>query len=190
MAATEPIRDRQQIKALGEYFLQRGQFRNYVLLVMAAHTVLRISDLLRLRWSDVYDEERDEFLLHVTVTEHKTGKTKTFALNKQVLYALRLYLPHRRSDFIFSNNRKVPKPICRVQAWRILHTAELAVKIKQKVGCHGLRKTWGYHACRSGKIPPAVLMSVYNHTNFKMTMRYLGIEQDDVDKAYLEVELF
>lgn len=190
MAATGPIRERRQIKALGDYFLQRGQLRNYVLLVMAAHTVLRISDLLQIKWSDIYDENRNEFHTHITVTEHKTGKAKTFALNRQVIYALRLYLPHRRSDYIFANNRKTPKPISRVQAWRILHMAEVAVKITQKVGCHGLRKTWGYHACRSGKVPPAVLMNVYNHSSFRVTMRYLGIEQDDVDKAYLEVELF
>lgn len=190
MAATEPIRDRKQITALGDYFLQRGQIRNYTLLVMAAHTVLRISDLLRLRWSDVYDEKSGTFREHITVTEHKTGKRKTFPLNKQIIYALRLYFPHRRGDFIFANNRKKPKPISRVQAWRVLHAAELAVKITQKVGCHGLRKTWGYHACRSGKVPPAVLMSVYNHSDFKVTMRYLGLQQDDIDKAYLSVELF
>lgn len=140
MAATEPIRDRQQIKALGDYFLQRGQLRNYALLVTAVHTVLRISDLLRLKWSDVYDETRDEFLPHVTVTEHKTGKKRTFPLHQQVLYALRLYLPHRRSDFIFVNNRKNPRPISRIQAWRILHAAETAVKITQKVDVMGSEK--------------------------------------------------
>ncbi len=48
MAATEPIRDKNQLKALSEYFLKRGQLRNYALIVVGAHTVLRISDLLRL----------------------------------------------------------------------------------------------------------------------------------------------
>ena len=59
--ATEPIRDKKQLKALGNHFLKRGQFRNYVLVVMGTCTVLRISDLLRLRWEDVYDEERGVF---------------------------------------------------------------------------------------------------------------------------------
>jgi len=48
MAATEPIRDKNQLKALGEYFLKQGQLRNYALVVVGAHTVLRRSDLLRL----------------------------------------------------------------------------------------------------------------------------------------------
>ena len=71
MAATEPIRDKKQLKALGEYFLQRGQLRNYVMVVLGASTVLRISDLLRLKWTDVYDEERQTFRTHVTIREKK-----------------------------------------------------------------------------------------------------------------------
>ena len=96
MAATEPIRDREQLKKLAGYYLERGQIRNHTLIIMGVYTVLRISDLLRLRWSDVYDEEKGAFRDHVEVTEKKTGKTKAIALNKQILGALRLCLPHRR----------------------------------------------------------------------------------------------
>lgn len=69
MAATEPIRDKKQLKALGDYFLKRGQLRNYTIVVMGACTVLRISDLLRLKWSDVYNEGRGVFYSHITVRE-------------------------------------------------------------------------------------------------------------------------
>ena len=118
MAATEPIRDKNQLKALSEYFLKRGQLRNYVLVVLGVHTALRISDLLRLKWVDVYDKERGDFRAHVTITEKKTGKTKTIALNKHAVNALRLYFPHQRGEFIFVSNRKNGKAISRIQAWR------------------------------------------------------------------------
>ena len=120
MAATEPIRDKKQLRALTEYFLKRGQLRNYTLVVMGACTALRISDLLQLRWSDVYNEQRQTFNTHISIIEKKTGKAKVIALNKQVLHALRIYFPHRRSGFIFVNNRKNARPISRVQAWRIM----------------------------------------------------------------------
>lgn len=190
MAATEPIRDKKQLKALGEYFLKRGQLRNYVLVVLGACTALRVSDLLRLRWTDVYDEERGEFRPHVTVKEKKTGKTKTIALNKQALHALRLYFPYRRGDFVFASNRKDGRAISRVQAWRVIHGAALAVGIAGKIACHSLRKTWGYHAWTSGAVSPVVIMHIYNHSSYEMTRRYLGVAQDDLDKAYLGMELF
>lgn len=190
MAATEPIRDKKQLNALSGYFLRRGELRNYTLIVMGVYTVLRVSDLLRLRWSDIYDEQQKKFHTHVTIREHKTGKHKTVALNKQVLYALRLYFPHRRGAYIFASNRKEDKAISRVQAWRIIHGAVLAVGMLGKISCHSLRKTWGYHACRNGAVPPAVIMRIYNHSSFAVTQIYLGIEQDDLDKAYLGLELF
>ncbi|MCI8494297.1 MAG: tyrosine-type recombinase/integrase [Lachnospiraceae bacterium] len=189
MATTEPIRNKKQFKALAEYFLRKGQLRNYTMVIMGTYTALRISDLLRLKWSDVYDEERQIFFSHVTIIEHKTGKTKTLALNAQIIGALRQCYCQRRGEFIFANNRKNAKAISRVQAWRIIHTAAHAIGITGKIACHSLRKTWGYHAWTSGSVSPVIIMEVYNHSNYKITKRYLGVAQDDLDKAYLEMEL-
>jgi len=190
MAATEPIRNKKDLNALGNYFLKRGKFRDHLLVVMGTYTALRISDLLRLKWSDVYDEELQNFRKHITLIEKKTKKSKTIALNKQVIRALQLYFPHRRGSFLFQNNRKEDQAISRVQAWRIIHGATVALKLSGKIACHSLRKTWGYHAWTSGLVSPVVIMEVYNHSSYNVTRRYLGVVQDDLDKAYLEMELF
>ena len=190
MAATEPIRSKKQLKELAGYFLEKGQIRNYTVVVMGMYTVLRISDLLRLTWSDVYDEERQAFRHEITVIEKKTKKQRTIALNKHILGALRQLYLHRRGEFIFANNRKEPKAISRVQAWRIIHDAVIAVNIPGKIACHSLRKTWGYHAWTSEAVSPVVIMHIFNHSNYEVTRRYLGIAQDDLDKAYLSMDLF
>ena len=189
MAATEPIRSKEQLKELADYFLSRGQLRTYTLILMGTYTVLRISDLLRLKWSDVYDEKRQAFRTHITIIEKKTRKERTIALNPQVIGALKQCYLHRRGDYIFANNRKEPKAISRIQAWRIIHAAVVELGIMGKIACHSLRKTWGYHAWTSGAVSPVVIMEIYNHSDFKITKRYLGVTQDDLDKAYLEMEL-
>lgn len=190
MAVTEPIRDKKQLKELTNYYLQKGKLRNYTLIVMGIYTALRISDLLQLKWSDVYDAQKCTFRSHITLTEKKTGKNKTIALNQQIIVALSLYFPQRHGEFIFASSHKNANPISRIQAWRIIHTAVEEVGIPDKISCHSLRKTWGYHAWTSGTVSPVVIMDIYNHSNYEITRRYLGIAQDDLDKAYLEMKLF
>jgi len=95
MSAVEPIRDKNKLRQLAGYYLGRGQIRNYALIILGVHTALRISDLLRLTWGDVYSNESGDFRSHVTIAEKKTGKRKTIVLNRQAMNALRLLYPHR-----------------------------------------------------------------------------------------------
>jgi len=152
-------------------------------------TALRISDLLRLTWEDVYDEERGTFRTHLTIIERKTGKQRIIALNHQAIKALKLCLPHKREGYIFASNRKNGRAISRIQAWRIIRAAVDAIGLIGRISCHSLRKTMGYFAWKRGVLP-IMLMELYNHTNFETTRRYLGIAQDDIDKVYLSMALF
>jgi len=190
MAATEPIRSKKQLRELADYFLKRGQIRNYALVIFGSCAALRISDLLRLKWSDVYDTQLGKVKSHLTVTEGKTGKSKTIALHKQIQKALRLLHPHRRGAYLFSSNRKEDKAISRIQAWRVLRAAVTAVGIAGKISLHSLRKSWGYHAWTGGAVSPVVIMEILNHSSYDITRRYLGVAQDDLDRAYLHAALF
>ena len=188
MAAAEPIRDKKLLNQIAEYWLKLGNFRNYVLIVFGACTALRISDLLKLKWEDVYDEESKDFRSHVTLKEKKTGKKKTVALNPKAIEALRLYFPRKRGEFIFISNRG-EKAISRVQAWRVIRAAAEAIRAAGRIACHSLRKTFGYFAWKKG-IMPVILMDIFNHSSFEITRRYLGITQDDRDDVYLNMALF
>ena len=193
MPTTEPIRDLEQLRQLANYFLTQGQYRNHVMVVLGVHSVLRIGDLLSLQWSDLYDFRKGSFKKRFSLIESKTKKRKTITLHPDAIWALQNLFDHRKnldSPYVFSNGHRRDAPINRVQAWRIITTAAKFLHIEGVISCHSLRKTFGYHAAVEEDIPPALLMEIYNHSDFKTTQMYLGLRQDELDGAYLGVKLF
>jgi integrase len=182
----EPIRDKGQVRGLIDFYLRSGQLRNYVLIVMAVHTALRIGDILSLNVSDVYDFANSRVFASITVTERKTGKSKIVALDKAVVKALRRFFlccPVSPGDALF-RSRKTGRAIGRVQAYRIIRAAADALALPGRVGCTSLRKSFGYHSWKSGA-HPVVIMEIYNHSSWAVTRRYLGVTQDDINGVYL-----
>ncbi|MDR2530621.1 MAG: tyrosine-type recombinase/integrase [Oscillospiraceae bacterium] len=184
MNPTEPIRDPNHVQALAAYFFHRGEVRNYVLIVMGVHTALRVSDMLRLRWDDVYDFRLKRVRRHFSLVERKTRKSKTVALNKDLIAALEYFVEHSNpvSGAPLFESRKTGRSISRVQAYRIISAAAKELDLG-RISCHSLRKTFGYHVWKRG-VSPIVIMAIYAHTSFATTKRYLGLEQDDKNAAY------
>jgi integrase len=189
MATTEPIRNKKQVRQLTDYYLHRGELRNHVLVVLGIYTALRISDLLRLRWDDVYDFNNNRVRTSVRITEKKTKKVKTFAMNKDAIRALTLFAKQsaRQGAFLIENPQ-TKKAISRIQAYRLIRAAAETLQLPTRVSCHSLRKTFGYHAWKSG-VSPAVIMEIYNHNSLQVTRRYLGVTQDDKNAVYMGLRL-
>ena len=190
MGTTQPIKSIRELDALKDYYLtKKPNFRNYALICTGVNTALRIGD--NLKGDDVYDFKVNRFRSHIVVHEHKTGKENIIAPNKNVLYGLSLHketLPNMQpTHFIFAG-RNYNSPLSRTQAFRIIKQACEDLNLSGNISCHSLRKTFGYHAWISG-INPAILMVIYNHSSFQVTKRYLGIEQDDKDRVFLNMNL-
>ena len=182
MSATQPVRNKHQVRELAEFYLKRGDTRNHLLIVMGVHTALRVSDLLRIIWDDVYDFERGKFRDSITIVEKKTGKSKIITLNSAIKSALAICGKMiKQGEFIIKSRKG--GAISRIQAYRIIRAAAEALNIQHRVSCHSLRKTFGYHAWKSG-VSPVVIMEIYNHSSFAVTRRYLGVTQDDKDDVY------
>ena len=188
MKTTEPIRDKRRIRELADYYLKRAQIRNYVLIVMGLYTALRISDLLRLCWEDVYDFDNKRVRRSITLVEKKTGKSKTIALNDRAVAALSLFCNAAREGAFIIENKRTGKAISRVQAHRIIRAASDALDFRENVSCHSLRKTFGYHAWQSG-VSLALIMEIFNDSSITVTRRYLGVTQDDINGVYLSLSL-
>lgn len=192
MERVEPIRSVKKINDLKKYLLGSGNMRNYTLVVLGLNSALRVSDILNLKWGDVFDFEENKFKTHVYVKEKKTGKNKKFLLNQNATGAilkLKRKLGHINIlDYIFKSREGQNKPITRYMAIKIIKSSCEAVGIKEHIGCHSLRKTFGYHSWKKG-VPIPILMELYNHSNQSITKLYLGISQDDIDDVYRLIEL-
>jgi len=191
MGTTQPIRYKDQINQIQQYYKRRGEIRNYTLIVAGLNTALRISDILMLRWKDVYDFEQCRFKTHINVFEQKTDKTNCILINSKLKSALFVLMKKEsisEDAYIFHSQNSIYNNINRSTAYRIVKKAADKCGIDENIGCHSLRKTFGYHAWKQG-VPPAMLMYIYNHSSFQITKRYLGIEQDDKDEVYKNVQL-
>lgn len=194
MSATQPIRNKNQLHAFKAFYKQQNPncptaLRNYTLTVLGLNTALRISDILQLTWKDVFMGKKVK--KHIIVREHKTGKENQIYLNAEVRQVLLLYYRkhHRnaKNPYLFSSPRKTDAPLSRFQAYRIIRHASESLGLEH-VSCHSLRKTFGYHAWKQG-IQPALLMSIFNHSSWNITIRYLGIAQDEKDQVYAKITL-
>lgn len=154
--------------------------RNLLLFIVGINTSLRISDILTLTVGDINGD-------HIVLTEQKTGKRKSIRINDAIKNAVERLVPSDAlaSDFLFPS-RTGDQSISRVQAWRILNAAARRVGLTISFGTHSLRKTFAYFAYTGGT-DLALLMRVLNHSSQRETLRYIGIESEDIDDVYTSV---
>lgn len=193
MSTTCPIRNEEKLERFKDYYLtQKPIYRNYAMIILGLNTAFRIGDLLNLKWKDVFNKKTGQVREHIRVKEKKTGKERVVAVNTAVagvLENLRGTLGDADEEqYLFPSARKAGIPLSRSQAFRIIREAAEHAGIEERISCHSLRKTFGYQAWKQGA-QPAVLMDIYNHSSYRVTRRYLGIEQDDRDRVYLNVHL-
>lgn len=190
---TYPIKNEAQLEKFKEYYLvEKPVYRNYAMIIMGLNTAFRIGDLLRLRWGDVYNKKKNCYREHICITEQKTGKERSVAINASVYAVLdglrKISGGVDEGQYLFPNGRKSQMHLSRSQAFRIIKEAARYAGMDEHISCHSLRKTFGYHAWKQG-VQPALLMELYNHSSFRVTKRYLCIEQEDKDMVYLSVQL-
>lgn len=166
----EPIRDRAKIEAMKQSLLRQSR-RNYFLFVLGINIGLRISDIIPLKVRDLQSS-------HIVIRESKTGKNVRFLINNQLRSEINDYTAGWSPDaYIFPS--KKGGYIGRVQAYNILNTAAQEVGLTH-IGTHTLRKTFGYFHYKRYK-DVALLQTLFGHAAPSITLRYIGITQDEID---------
>lgn len=190
--------------------------RNRALFCTGINTALRVSDLTALDLIDVFKEDLT-FRNTVGEKEQKTKKYKEFAINGKlkeeltnyiccyfyILYGLGIGIDNISLDKLTDQEKEQVKEIIRTkplfpserteghisryQVDRILKSAGAKCGL-EKVGTHTMRKTFGYWFYQRTK-DIATLQKMLNHSNQRETMIYIGLEQEEINNAYLNFGL-
>lgn len=175
MVTVEPIRNKKDIKKI-EKFLSKQSERNLLLFVLGINSGLRISDILSLNVDNVKNKD------FIQIIEKKTGKFKKFPINSKLKPMIKKYTKDKKlEEPLFTsrfNNRME-----RTSAYRIINKACKAIGLEEQIGTHTLRKTFGYHHYKLFK-DVVILQKIFNHSSPYITLRYIGIEQEEIYKSY------
>ena len=168
-----PIKDRNKVKILTER-MRTVSNREHLWFLFGIYTGLRIVDILKLRTKDVKNKE------YLHLVEQKTSKEKVIFINPILKKEIKKYCENKGSEQYLFESRERGKPITRQRVWQILKRESKNLGL-DNVGCHTLRKTFGYFQYKmDGEL--AYLQDLFDHSSQKITLRYIGVSQEERDK--------
>ena len=159
---------------------------------LGINTALRISDLLALTMADVVALDTEAPALNII--EIKTGKARKIVINASALAILQRRLAdYPTHHYLFQSeavniDRRKKQPISRRSVGRVFEKVGQKIAPKVRLGTHSMRKTRGYAMFEAGRSIESIC-KVLNHSSPAVTMRYIGIDQRDIDQSYVEFEL-
>lgn len=186
MNVVQPIRDPDLIQQIELFFKNKNE-RDYVLFLLGIYTALRISDILNLKVKDL--KGKNFLVVNEKKTRRKKNNSRTIELNPILKRALKPFLEDRPDyEYVIKSRVGINKPITRERAYAILKEAAKELNI-DSIGCHSMRKTFGFHLYQQTK-DVVLVQKALNHEDPEYTLRYIGIEQDQVNSRMSKLRYY
>jgi len=180
MNKVQPIKQKAKIDEVAQ-ILGEWNEKYRIMYLVGIYSGLRISDILQLKVKDVYGRE------YIDIREKKTGKAKRFRINKNLAKDLGRYCSGKSpEEYLIRSRQGKNQPVVRQTAYDIIKRAGQKAGL-DNMGTHSMRKTFGYHYYnQTGDI--VTLQKLFNHASSRVTLVYIGIEQDVIDEAVFNFE--
>jgi integrase len=183
--------DWDDFKSLISKLERDGEFKFCLLISIGVFTGLRISDLLKLRFSQF---EGTDIL---TIQEQKTKKTRRIKINtdlKEIVERIRCKMEVSDSNQFIFINRYGTKPID--QSYVNVKLKEIFkqyhIVLEGNASSHLFRKTLGNRVLRLNNYSNEsiiLLMELFSHSSPAITKRYLGIREKEILDVYDSIRL-
>lgn len=187
MELVEPIMNRKQLDEMADYLYNKN-IRDYVLFEIGINLGIRVTDFTNQKVG-FYREACGKGYVDMTPAKTKKFNKKIHVPISQALKKLiESYIKDKDdNDWMFESQKTKDGehiPLTRVQVYRILNDAAKSVGIQENIGCHSMRKTFGYwHYYYNKDI--RLLMDIFNHSSEEVTLRYIGVS-DQKKKESME----
>lgn len=186
----------EDLKKIREYLSWKGKINFLEFINFGCNVALRISDLSNLTFQDI-----DEKNWKLELIEKKTKKKRTIKLNKTCQKAIK-NLKKFYTDLGYDINKgylfkslspyqkkyKLDMPYTTNGVSKEFKKIEEFLNISYPIGSHSLRKTWGKNVYEKTR-NIALIMQAFNHSSPQITLRYVGIEEEDINRLYEEFEI-
>lgn len=174
-----PIREIKDIESIKK--LLSNNTRDLLLFTLGVNNGLRMGDLVSLRVGMVRYLKPCET---TKIKEQKTGKENVLMINKTTHKILKKYLDENElndEDYLFQSRKGQNRPLNVGSVNGMVKGWCSSINLKGNYGTHSLRKTFGYIQRKKYGVGWEILCKRFNHSSPSVTMRYLGIEDKEVN---------
>jgi len=175
----EPIRELKDIESIKR--LLSNNTRNLLIFILGINNGLRCGDLLKIKVGDVKSLKINDTL---KIREQKTGKDNYLMVNKTSFKILKQYLDEMNpndEDYLFKSRKGKNKSLSVSSVNIMVKSWCRSINLKGNHGSHTMRKSWGYIQRTKFGVSWEILCKRFNHSSPSVTMRYLGIEDKEVN---------
>lgn len=188
MAKVYPIKDKNKIPVIKKILLKESRERDWIMIATGIYTGLRISDILNLKIKDVRNKD------FIKIKAQKTRKIVKVEISEELKTELKSFVKDKKgNEYLIRttktlDNEIINEPISATQAYRIMKEVQHRAKIKDNLGTHSLRKTYAYYLYQNNDI--SVVQGALQHENQLDTLRYIGVEEEVINKATRSIKFF
>ncbi|UDI78979.1 tyrosine-type recombinase/integrase [Staphylococcus taiwanensis] len=185
MNQVEPIRNKEDVKKMYNVLKEKSE-RDYLFFKLAIHTGIRLMDLINLKVRDVKMNDREDI---------KASWIQPCAPSIKIMLPadLRMELNQFIEDYKLMNDQllfqslRTHSALSRQQAYRIIHHAAEELGLNH-IGLTTLRKTFAYHAYKSG-ISIAIIQKYLGHQTTHETVKFIGLSQKEEHHTIIALNL-
>ena len=177
--SVEPIREIKDIESIKK--LISGNTRDLLLFTLSINNGLRMGDILKLKVSDICNLKPNET---IKIRENKTKKENILMINKSTHKIMKQYMEEKKpdyDDYLFKSRKGLNSPLSIQSVHGMVKSWCRSINLKGNYGTHSMRKSWGYIQRKKYGVGWEVICKRFCHSNPSVTMRYLGIEDKEVN---------